>query len=96
MSSRKPEEKNSIQRKDDAVTWANGSIPSAEDPSTGAGALLAQGTDPGGNWLAVIQAVKGIFALVAPVAVICVFLSFSPPARYKRWLHSQQPESSSS
>jgi hypothetical protein len=59
---------------------------------TGAGEVLAAGEDPGGPWLALIQVVKGLLAIVAPTAVVTVVLSFTPPARYRRWLESRQPE----
>ena len=61
---------------------------------SGAGEMLAQGLDPGGAWLAAIQAAKGVLVLVAPTAVISVYLAFSPPAGYRRWLQSRHCESS--
>ena len=54
--------------------------------SSGASELLAAGADPGGPWIALIHAAKGMLAIVAPVAVVSVWLSFSPPAAYRRWL----------
>ena len=40
MSSRKPKEQNSTQRKDDSVSGVDGSLPGTEGSSTGAGPLL--------------------------------------------------------
>lgn len=54
--------------------------------STGAGEVISGGHDPGGSWLALIGAAKGLLAVVAPAAVVSVWLSFSPPAAYRRWL----------
>lgn len=56
--------------------------------SSGAQELLVAGADPGGPWIALIHAGKGLLAIVAPVAVVSVWLSFSPPAAYQRWLVS--------
>jgi SAM-dependent methyltransferase len=44
MSSRKPKVQDSTQRKDDSVTGVDGSLPGAEDASTGAGPLLDYAT----------------------------------------------------
>ena len=54
--------------------------------SSGASEQLTAGADPGSPWIALIHAAKGMLAIVAPVAVVSVWLSFSPPAAYRRWL----------
>jgi hypothetical protein len=59
---------------------------------SGAGEVIAEGGDPGGNWLAIIDSTKAMLIVVAPTAVISVYLSFSPPARYRSWLRSRQPQ----
>ena len=59
---------------------------------SGAAELMRDGVDPGGHWLLWIRAAKGVVAIVGPVALVSVFLSFSPPARYRQWLRSEQAE----
>ncbi len=55
----------------------------------GAGAVIHAGGDPGGPWLDLILALKLNLAVVAPTVVVSVWLSFSPPAAYRRWLEAQ-------
>jgi len=59
--------------------------------SSGDGEVLLRGEDPGGPWLALIAASKGLLAIVAPAIVVSVWLSFSPPAAYRRWLEKGSP-----
>ena len=54
--------------------------------TSGAGDIISGGEDPGGSWLALIAATKGMIALVAPITVVSVWLSFTPPDAYRRWL----------
>lgn len=56
---------------------------------SGAGEILNAGGDPGGPWLDLIRAGKALFGVVAPVVVVSVVLSFSPPAAYLRWLRKE-------
>ena len=49
------------------------------------------GLEVGGGWLAAIQSVKATLMVVAPTVVVSVYLSFSPPESYRRWLRTQQP-----
>jgi hypothetical protein len=49
------------------------------------------GLDASGAWFGAIQGVKAMRVVVAPTVVISVYLSFSPPAGYRRWLRTQQP-----
>ena len=53
---------------------------------TGAGEILAAGGDPGAFWTTWIFLLKASMAIVGPLIVVCVWLSFSPPAAYRRWL----------
>jgi hypothetical protein len=60
--------------------------------SSGAGAVMSAGGDPGGDWLAWIAFAKGLVLIIAPTALISVWLSFSPPAAYRRWLGEGEGE----
>jgi len=53
---------------------------------SGADQALAAGAAPGGPWVALIQYSKLLFGVIAPVAAVAVWLSFSPPSAYRRWL----------
>jgi hypothetical protein len=61
--------------------------------SSGAGAVMAAGGDPGGDWLAWIRLAKGLVLIIAPTALVSVWLSFTPPAAYRRWLGQTDGES---
>jgi hypothetical protein len=60
--------------------------------ATGAGAIVAAGEDPGGPWLAMIEVIKLNLVIVAPTVVASVWLSFTPPAAYRRWVQGDQPD----
>ncbi len=53
---------------------------------TGAGAIIGAGGDPGGLWLGWIAAARAILAILGPLVAVSVWLSFSPPAAYERWI----------
>ena len=54
--------------------------------ATGVGDIVGSVGDPGGLWLPALALIKANIALVGPVAAVSVWLSFSPPAAYRRWL----------
>lgn len=53
---------------------------------SGAGEILAIGGDPGARWLTLIAAAKVAVVIAAPIVATSVWLSFSPPKHYGRWL----------